>query len=73
MKIKIYRTITFLVVLYGCETWSLILMEERRLRMFENMALRRIIGPTMVKEPGSGKNYTLRSLMICTPHPILTG
>jgi hypothetical protein len=33
------------VVLYGCETWSLTLSEERRLRMFENRVLRRIFGP----------------------------
>jgi hypothetical protein len=33
------------VVLYGFETWSLILREERRLRVFENRALRRIFGP----------------------------
>ena len=33
------------VVLYGCETWSLTLMEERRLRVFENRVLRRIFGP----------------------------
>jgi hypothetical protein len=33
------------VVLYGCETWSLTLREEHRLRVFENRALRRIFGP----------------------------
>ena len=33
------------VVLYGCEAWSLTLTEERRLRVFENMVLRRIFGP----------------------------
>ena len=33
------------VVLYGCETWSLILREERRIRLFENRVLRRIFGP----------------------------
>ena len=38
-------TIILPVVLYGCETWSLTLREERKLRMFENMALRRIFGP----------------------------
>jgi len=43
-KIKIYRTIIFPVVLYGCETWSLTLREERRLRVFENRVLRRIFG-----------------------------
>jgi len=45
LKIKIYRTIILPVVLYGCETWSLTLMEERKLRVFENMVLRRIFGP----------------------------
>jgi len=44
LNIKIYRTIIFPFVLYGCETWSLILWEERRLRVFENRVLR-IFGP----------------------------
>jgi len=41
LKIKIYRTIILPAVLYGCETWSLTLREERKLRVFENMVLRR--------------------------------
>ena len=45
LKIKIYRTIILPVVLYECETWSLTLWEERKLRVFENMVLRRIFGP----------------------------
>ena len=45
LKIKIYRTTILPVVLYGCETWSLILREERRLRLFENRVLRRVFGP----------------------------
>ena len=45
LKIKIYRTIILSVVLYGCETWSVTLREERRLRVFENRVLRRIFGP----------------------------
>jgi hypothetical protein len=45
LKIKIYRTIIFPVVLYGCETWSLTLREGHRLRVFENAVLRRIFGP----------------------------
>ena len=45
LKIKIYRTIILPVVLYGCETWSLTLRGERRLRVFENMVLRRVFGP----------------------------
>jgi hypothetical protein len=42
LKIKIHRTIILAVVLYGCETWSLTLRKERRLRVFENGVLRRI-------------------------------
>jgi len=34
LKVKIYRAIILPVVLYGCETWSLTLSEERRLRVF---------------------------------------
>jgi hypothetical protein len=45
IKIKIYRTIILPVVLYGCETWSLTMREEHRLRVFENRVLRRIFGP----------------------------
>jgi len=43
--IKICRTIILPVVLCGCETWSLTLREERRLRVFENRVLRRVFGP----------------------------
>ena len=46
LKNNIYRTIIWPVVLYGCETWSLTLREERYLRLFENMVLRRIFGPS---------------------------
>jgi len=45
LKIKICRTIILPVVLYGYETWSLTLREERNLRVFENRVLRRIFGP----------------------------
>jgi len=45
LKIKIGRTIILPVVLYGCETWSLTLREEHRLRVFENKVLRRVFGP----------------------------
>jgi len=45
LKIKMYRNIILPVVLYGCETWSLALREERRRRVFENRVLRRIFGP----------------------------
>ena len=45
LKIKIYRTVILPVVLYWCETWSMTLREERKLRVFEIMVLRRIFGP----------------------------
>jgi hypothetical protein len=44
LKIKIYRTIILSVVLYGYETWSVTLWEERRLRLCENKVLRRVFG-----------------------------
>jgi hypothetical protein len=45
VKIEIYKTIILPVVLYGCETWSLTLREEHRLRVFANRVLKRIFGP----------------------------
>jgi hypothetical protein len=45
LKMKIYKTIILSVILYGCETWSLTLREEHRLRVFENKVLRMIFGP----------------------------
>ena len=41
----VIKTIILHVVLYGCETWSLTLREERRLRVFENRVLRKVFGP----------------------------
>jgi hypothetical protein len=52
LKIKIHKTIILPLVLYGCETWSLTLGEEHRLRIFENVVLRRIFGPRR-EEDGS--------------------
>jgi hypothetical protein len=52
LNIKIYKTVIFPVVLYGCETWSLTLGEEHRLRFFEKRVLRRIFGPKR-EEDGS--------------------
>jgi hypothetical protein len=64
LKIKIYKTVILPIVLYGCETWSLILREEHRLRVFENRVLRRIFGPKR-EEDGSWRklhNDELHSL-----------
>ncbi|KAJ4438865.1 hypothetical protein ANN_14818 [Periplaneta americana] len=44
LKVRIYKTIILPVVLYGCETWTLTLREEHRLRVFENKVLRKIFG-----------------------------
>jgi hypothetical protein len=45
IKIKIHRIRILSVVLYGCETWSLTLREERRLRVLESRVPRRLFGP----------------------------
>ena len=54
-KMKIYRNIILLIVLYGCETWSLTLREEWKLRVFENRVLRRIFGPRRDEVTGEWK------------------
>ena len=54
LKIKIYTTI-ILPVMYGCETWSLTLREEHRLRVLENRVLRRIFGPTRDEVTGESR------------------
>jgi hypothetical protein len=73
LKIKIYISIILPVVLYGCETWSLTMREESRLRVFEDRVLRRVFGPKRDKVTGNGENYIMRSLVICSPYPILCG
>jgi hypothetical protein len=45
VKVRIYNTIILPVVLYGCETWSLTVREDHKLRVFENRVLRRIFEP----------------------------
>jgi hypothetical protein len=72
-KIKIHRTIILPVVLYGCETWSLTLREEHRLRVFENRVLRRIFDPKRGEVTGEWRRLQPRGFMICNPHKILFG
>jgi len=49
------------VVLYGCETWSLTLREERRLRVYENRVLREVFGPKRDEVKGEWRNCITRS------------
>ena len=72
LKIKIYRTIILPVVLYGCETRSLTLREERRLRVFDNRVLR-IFGPKRDEVTGEWRKLHNEELNDCTPHLILFG
>jgi len=72
-SIMIYRTIILPDVLYGCETWLLILREERRLRVFESTVLRRIFGPRRVEVTGEWRKLHNEEVMICAAHQILFG
>jgi hypothetical protein len=70
LKIKIYRTIILPVVLYGCETWSLTLREERKLRVIENMVLRRIFGRKRDEVTGEWRRLLNEELngLYCSPN-----
>jgi hypothetical protein len=52
IKVKTHKTIILPVVLAGCDTWSLILREKHRLRMFKNSVQRKISGPTKEEVTG---------------------
>ena len=69
LKIKIYRTIFLLIVLYGCDTWSLTLRQECRLRVFENRVLRRIFGPKMDEVTGEWRKIHNEELDILYSSP----
>jgi hypothetical protein len=69
LKVKIYKTIILPVVLYGCETWSLTLREEKRLRVFENRILRRILGPKRDEVTGEWRKLHNEELHILYSSP----
>ena len=58
------------VILYGCETWSLTLQEERKLRVFENMVLGRIFGPRRDEVKGEWRRFHNQELndLYCSPN-----
>jgi len=75
VKIKIYRTVILPFVLYGCETWSLTLRKESRLRVIETRVLRTVFGPKRDKVIGNGENYITRNIMTLrtSPHYMFLG
>jgi hypothetical protein len=62
IKIRICKAIILLVVLYACETWSLTLREEHRLRVFQNRVLRRIFGPKRYEVMGGWRKLRNKEL-----------
>jgi len=66
----IFAYIILPVVLYGCETWSLTLRKERKLRVFENMVLRRIFGPRRGEVMGEWRRLHKEELndLYCSPN-----
>jgi hypothetical protein len=68
-----YKTIILPVVLYGCETWSLTLREEHRLRVFENRVLRRIFGPKRDEVTGEWRKLHNEELLDLYSLPSIIG
>jgi hypothetical protein len=65
---RVYRIIILPLVVYGCETWSLTLREEQRLRVFENRVLR-IFGPKRDKVTGEWRRLHNEELNDLYPSP----
>jgi hypothetical protein len=68
---RIYKIIILLVILYGCETWSLTLRKEHKLRVFENTVLRRIFGPKKNEVTGEWRKFHIEELHILYPQILL--
>jgi hypothetical protein len=67
----IYLTVILPVVLYGCETWSLTLRDECRLRVFENRVLRRIFGPKRDEVTGEWRRLHNKELYALYSSPYI--
>jgi hypothetical protein len=70
IKIRIYKTIILPVVLNGCETWSLTLREEHRLRVLENRVLRRVFGLKRDEVTGVWRKLHNEESITCIPRQI---
>ena len=72
LPVEIYRTIVLRLVFYGCETWSLTLRDERRLRVLENRVLRRIFGTKRDEVTGECRKLHNEELngQYCSPNII---
>ncbi|KAJ4450607.1 hypothetical protein ANN_02033 [Periplaneta americana] len=69
LKVRIYKTVILPVVLYGCETWTLTLREEQRLRVFENKVLRKIFGAKRDEVIGEWRKLHNAELHALHPSP----
>ncbi|KAJ4443686.1 hypothetical protein ANN_05361 [Periplaneta americana] len=69
LKVRIYKTVVLPVVLYGCETWTLTLREEQRLRVFENKVLRKIFGAKRDEVTGEWRKLHNAELHVLYPSP----
>jgi hypothetical protein len=69
IEIRIYKTIILPMVLYGCETWSLILRAEQRLRVFESRVFRRKFGPKRDEVAGDWRKLHNKKFhnLCCSP------
>jgi hypothetical protein len=73
VKVEIHKTAILPFVLYGCKSWSLTLREEHRLWVLEKRVLRRIFGPSGMKQEENGGSCTVRSFILCTNQQISLG
>ena len=71
-KLIIYNTIIRPVVLYGCETWTLTKRQEQRLLVFENIILRRIMGPIYDRQEGVWRRRHNEELREISRQPLIT-